>query len=75
MSQKEKTRKNEIRGMKDEVLKGEIEAVRMKLFDLKTQLVTAKVENTASVRETRRDVARLLTERRARQLAKAKKKA
>ena len=73
MAQKSRTRKTEIRQMKDDVLKGEIDAVRAKLFDLKTQLVTAKVENTASVRETRKDIARLLTERRARQLAKAKK--
>ncbi|MGE0724840.1 MAG: 50S ribosomal protein L29 [Alphaproteobacteria bacterium] len=73
MAQKSRTRKTEIRQMKDDVLKGEIEAVRTKLFDLRTQLVTAKVENTASVRETRRDIARLLTERRARQLAKGGK--
>jgi len=74
MAQKAKTRRKDIRGMKAEVLKGEIAEVRGALFDLKSQLVTAKVENTASIRETRRDVARLLTERRARQIAAAAKR-
>jgi ribosomal protein L29 len=62
---------NEVRQLSDEQIKGEVHAAREKLFKLRTQAVTEKVENTGQFREGRRGLARLLTERRARQLAQA----
>lgn len=61
----------EVRQLADDQLKAEVESTRSRLFKLRTQAVTEKVENTGQFREGRRGLARLLTERRARQLAKA----
>lgn len=61
----------EVRQLADDQLKAEVESTRSKLFKLRTQAVTEKVENTGQFREGRRGLARLLTERRARQLAKS----
>jgi large subunit ribosomal protein L29 len=74
MAVKARARRTEIQQMKDDVLKGEIAAMRTKLFDLHSQLVTAKVENTSEITMVRKDIARLLTERRRRQMAKAASK-
>lgn len=66
----------EARKLKDEEIKAELGRLRTKLFDLRSQTVTEKVENTAQFAELRKDVARLMTERNARRLAKdAPKKA
>ncbi len=59
---------NEVRQLSDEQIKGEVHAAREKLFKLRTQAVTEKVENTGLFRTTRKDLARLLTERTARRL-------
>ncbi len=59
----------EIRKMRDEEIGIELKKLREKLFTLRSQTVTEKVEDTSQMRKLRRDVARLLTERRARQLA------
>ena len=61
----------EIRKMRDEEIGIELKKVREKLFTLRSQAVTEKVEDTSQLKKLRKDVARLLTERRARQLAKA----
>jgi len=61
----------EIRKMRDEEIGIELKRVRDKLYTLRSQTVTEKVEDTSQMRKLRRDVARLLTERRARQLAKS----
>jgi len=61
----------EIRKMRDEEIGIELKKVREKLFTLRSQTVTEKVEDTSQLKKLRKDVARLLTERRARQLAKA----
>lgn len=61
----------EVRKLKDEEIKAELGRLRTKLFDLRSQTVTEKVENTAQFTTIRRDVARLLTERNARRVAKA----
>lgn len=60
----------EARKLKDEEIKAELGRLRTKLFDLRSQTVTEKVENTAQFAELRKDVARLMTERNARRLAK-----
>lgn len=61
----------EVRKMKDEEIKAELGRLRTKLFDLRSQTVTEKVENTAQFTVIRRDVARLLTESSSRQRAKS----
>ncbi|MCC7390037.1 MAG: 50S ribosomal protein L29 [Phycisphaerales bacterium] len=59
----------EVRKMRNEEIGIELKRVREKLFTLRSQTVTEKVEDTSQMRKLRKDVARLLTERRARQSA------
>lgn len=61
----------DIRKMRDEEIGIELKRVREKLFTLRSQTVTEKVEDTSQLGKLRKDAARLLTERRARQLAKS----
>ena len=63
----------EAKAMKDEEIKEELGRLRARLFTLRAQSVTEKVEDNSQFTKVRRDVARLMTERRARQLAAAKK--
>ncbi|QYU66665.1 50S ribosomal protein L29 [Leptolyngbya sp. 15MV] len=53
----------EVRQLTDDQLKAEVASTRNRLFKLRSQAVTEKVENTGQFRELRRDLARLLTER------------
>lgn len=62
---------DEVRKLRDEEISIELKRVREKLYTLRTQMVTEKIENTSQLSVLRRDVARLLTESRARELAKA----
>lgn len=48
--------------LSDEEIEVEIVRLRRKGFDLRTQAVTEKIEDTSQFSKTRRDVARLLTE-------------
>jgi ribosomal protein L29 len=57
---------HEVRKLTDEELGQELRQLRTKLHTLRTQVVTEKVEDVSQFRKTRRDVARLLTERQAR---------
>ncbi len=59
----------EVRKMTAEELTQELDRLRRHLYDLKSQAVTEKLEDPTQLGKTRRDIARLLTERRARQLA------
>ncbi len=61
----------EVRKMRDEEISIELKKLREKIFTLRSQTVTDKVEDTSQFAKLRRDVARLMTERHARQLAKA----
>ncbi|HZW08695.1 MAG TPA: 50S ribosomal protein L29 [Phycisphaerales bacterium] len=61
----------EVRKLRDEEISIELKRLREKLYSLRSQTVTEKIEDTSQLRLIRRDVARLLTERRARELAKA----
>lgn len=57
-----------IREMRPDELQGRLEELERRLFDLRSQAVTEKLENTKLIGNTRRDVARLktiLTERHA----------
>lgn len=63
----------EVHAMKNEELALEIRNLRGKLYDLRSQAVTEKVEDTSQFRKVRADIARLLTEANARTRAAAKK--
>ena len=56
----------EVRKLSDEEIDVEVRRLRKRTFELRTQAVTEKIEDTTQFGETRRDVARLLTEQNAR---------
>ncbi len=58
----------EIRQLSDEELQAELQRQRRHLFDLRSQSVTEKLEDTSILRKEKREVARMLTEIRAREL-------
>jgi large subunit ribosomal protein L29 len=61
-------KKKNWRGMADEDLGKELAGLTKALFTLRTQTVTSEVENKALFRKHRRDIARIKTEIRAREL-------
>jgi large subunit ribosomal protein L29 len=60
----------EVHKMSMEELGVEVTKLRNDLYDLRSQAVTEKVEDTSKFGKLRKDIARLLTEQRTRQLAK-----
>lgn len=60
----------EVHKMSDEELKVETDRLRRRLFELRGQAVTEKLENPRGLGKLRRDIARVLTEQRTRQMAK-----
>jgi large subunit ribosomal protein L29 len=56
----------EVHKLSDEEVEAELKRLRQKSFELRTQAVTEKIEDTSQFGKTRRDIARLLTERSAR---------
>jgi len=58
----------EVRKLRDDEIKAELGRVTTKLFDLRTQTTTEKVEDTSQFKKLRKDIARLKTEARARQI-------
>ncbi len=62
----------EVRKMTDEEIHVELDRIRRHLYDLKSQAVTEKLEDPTQLGKARRDVARLLTEKRSRELAAEK---
>ncbi len=61
----------EVKAMRDEEIRLELAKLRNDLYDLRSQTVTEKVEDTSKFGKVRKDIARLLTEQRKRLLAKA----
>ena len=59
----------EIREMTDEELLEELEAAREEKFNLRFQLATNQLDNTARIKEVKQDIARILTVMRERELA------
>ena len=59
----------EIRELSDEQLAKKLEDGRAELFNLRFQMATSQLDNTARVTNGKRDIARILTEMRARQIA------
>jgi len=58
----------QVHKMQDEEVRIEVKRLRRHLFDLRTQNVTEKIEDTSQFRKTRKDVARLMTELRRREI-------
>ena len=56
----------------DEELAKKLEEGRAELFNLRFQMATSQLDNTARVTTVKRDIARIQTEMRARQIAAAK---
>ncbi len=61
----------DVRKLSDEEIGIEVKRLRRRLFELRTQAVTEKIQDTSQFGKTRRDVARLLTEQRTRGAAAA----
>ena len=59
---------NEVQQLNDDELMVELDRLRRHLFDLRSQAVTEKLENPAMITKARRDVARILTVQRQREL-------
>ena len=56
----------EVHKLNDEEIDVELARLRMRSFELRTQAVTEKIEDTSQFAATRADIARLLTERNSR---------
>ncbi len=62
----------EIRELSDEQLVEKLNENRAELFNLRFQMATSQLDNTARVSAVKKDIARILTEQRARQIAAEK---
>ena len=62
----------EIRELDDKQLQGKLKECRAELFNLRFQMATSQLDNTARVTNVKKDVARILTEIRAREIAAQK---
>jgi len=60
---------SEVHKMKDAEIVEEQQRLRKRLFELRSQAVTEKLENPRQLKNLRRDIARLKTEQRQRALA------
>ncbi len=63
---------DEVRKMSDAELTTTVQQLRKEHYDLRSSSVTEKLENPRKFGVLKRDIARVLTETRARQLKKAK---
>jgi ribosomal protein L29 len=59
----------EVRKLGDDEIDIEVASLRRRLFDLRCQQVTEKIQNTATFGNVKRDIARLMTEKNARRIA------
>ncbi|HBT95459.1 MAG TPA: 50S ribosomal protein L29 [Coriobacteriia bacterium] len=57
----------EIRGLSNDDLQVKLKEGRAELFNLRFQMATSQLDNTARIKIVKKDIARLLTEIRARQ--------
>lgn len=62
----------EIRELSNEQLAEKLKEARVELFNLRFQMATSQLDNTARVGVVKKDIARILTEQRARQIAAEK---
>ena len=59
----------EIRKMSDEELSSELASLKEELFKLRFQLATNQLDNPAQIAQVKRDIARIMTIQREKQLA------
>jgi len=52
----------EVHKLSDEEIEVEVDRLRRKLFELRTQAVTEKIQDTSQFSKIKKDIARLLTE-------------
>ena len=60
---------NEVHKLSDEEITLEVQRLRRKLFELRTQAVTEKIQDTSQFGKIRKDIARLLTEQSMREVS------
>ena len=66
---------NEIRDMADADLEQKVKDARVELFNLRFQLATGQLDNPGRIKNVQRDIERLHTEVRAREIEAARKAA
>lgn len=59
----------EIRALSADDLQSKLKEARAELFNLRFQMATGQLDNTARVKEVKKDVARIQTEMRAREMS------
>ena len=59
----------EIRELSAEDLQAKLQEARAELFNLRFQMATSQLDNTARVKQVKKDIARIQTEMRARELS------
>ncbi len=60
---------SEIHELSAEDLNTKLKDARAELFNLRFQMATSQLDNTARVKQVKKDIARILTEMRARELS------
>lgn len=60
---------SEIRELSPDDLQAKLKEARAELFNLRFQMATSQLDNTARVKQVKKDIARILTEMRARELS------
>ena len=59
----------EIRELSADDLQAQLKEARAELFNLRFQMATSQLDNTARVKQVKKDIARIQTEMRARELS------
>ena len=59
----------EIRALSADDLQSKLKEARAELFNLRFQMATGQLDNTARVKEVKNDIARIQTEMRAREMS------
>ena len=59
----------EIRELSAEDLQLKLKEAKAELFNLRFQMATSQLDNTARVKQVKKDIARIMTEMRARELS------
>ncbi len=66
--EKLKTLRDRLRNLSDQELAEELANARLRLFNLRRENTTRQLENTAAIPQTKKQIARILTLQRERQL-------
>ena len=59
----------EIRNLSGEDLQAKLKEARAELFNLRFQMATGQLDNTARIKQVKKDIARIQTEMRAREMS------